>query len=258
VVQALAGASEKGRWGGRLTKRPLPLDDDAIDALDIGDRRELARFWLGRAAGERRVSKSCQVIRDALAGLRAPTELVALAERAIDDELRHAEIWRLGASRYWGEPLDEPEPWPLVVPHIDAPPKLRNTLYVIGQCVFNETTASAFLETCLSQAKGRLATAVLREILSDEIDHGRIGWAFTAWLSSRRRAEVNPWLVPMAHAHLREWRRACREVPATFAAHGVPSRADTEGAVMHALHELIIPGLASLEFSTDGMRQVAF
>lgn len=54
-----------GRWNGRLTSRPLPDSDPTIAALGIEERQELARFWLGRAAGERRVSESCRVIRDA-------------------------------------------------------------------------------------------------------------------------------------------------------------------------------------------------
>lgn len=183
-----------------------------------------------------------------LVSLNAPSELVALAERSIDDELRHAEIWRIGAEHYWGGPLPAPEPWPLVVPHIEAPPDLRHTLYVFGQCVFNETTASAFLETCLALAQGPLAKAVLREVLADEIDHGRLGWAFAARLGPAQRAEVQPWLLPMARAHLREWSRAFREVPASFAAHGVPSREVTETSVRGAVRDLILPGLARLGF----------
>src|SRR4051812_7383231 len=89
-----------GRWGGRLTSKPLPLEDASIEALRDVERRRLADTWILRAAMERRVADSFQIVRDALARRRAPQALADLAERAIDDEYRHAELSRLVASRF--------------------------------------------------------------------------------------------------------------------------------------------------------------
>jgi len=238
------------RWGGALTKRRLPEHDETIALLSDEDRRGLCSFWLSRSSGERRVSDSMAVIRDALGKLGEPAPLVDLAERAIDDELRHAQLWHLGAQRFSPDGQGTPQYWPPFVPHYDAPDEVRYRLFVIAECVFNETTASTFLQTCLRLARGPLAVAVLREILSDEIDHGRIGWAFLARQSRPHRDELQPWLLPMLRAHWNEWTRALHDVPDSYAAHGIPSKADTSEAIVASLRDVIVPGLKDHGFAT--------
>jgi len=243
-----------GRWGGRLTSRPLPLEDAGLTELSAEERAVLSRIWLHRAAMERRVADSFEVIRGALERRRAPDELVALAVRAVDDEHRHTELSRLVASRFAGRELPLPERLVLEVPkHASASPELRDSLFVVGQCVFNETTASAFLETCVGTARGALARAALRELLSDEIDHGRIGWAYLASLDAGTRAEVSRWLLPMAYLNLRLWKQESPADPAyreVYAEHGSPSQATIHEALVEALRALIVPGLRELGLRT--------
>jgi len=248
---------ERGRWGGRLTKRPLPEHDPSIDALSRSDRRELAAVWLHRAAMERRVADAFKVIHDALRRRNAGTPLVELAERAIDDEYRHAELSRVVASRFAGTELAAPKRLLLEPPqHAGASPELRDTLYIVGQCVLNETTASAFLEVCLVHARGAVARSALRELLSDEIDHGRIGWAHLAALPESTRAVVARWLLPMAFLNLRTWREQSPDDPrhqATWSQHGAPPADVTHRALVDALRTLIVPGLKELRLSTDAV-----
>ncbi len=248
----------RGRWGGRLTKRPLPSYDPSLESLSPGDRRAIAAVWLARAAMERRVADAFEVIHGALTRRRAAPALVALAERAIDDEYRHAELSRVVASRFAGAKLVPPERLPLELPrHTGASPELRDTLFVVGQCVLNETTASAFLEACLAHAEGALARTALRELLSDEIDHGRIGWAHLASLPPSKRAEVARWLLPMAFLNLRTWRahspHDARHHEA-WTLHGAPPAEVTDAALVDALRTLIVPGLEELRISTDALR----
>jgi hypothetical protein len=242
-----------GRWGGRLTSRPLPAADAALDALSPPERAALARIWLHRAAMERRVADSFEVIRGALERRRAPDELIALSVRAIDDEYRHTELSRVVASRFAGHELPMPARLALEVPkHASASPELRDTLFVVGQCVFNETTASAFLETCVGAAHGALARSALRELLSDEIDHGRIGWAYLASLDAGTRAEVSRWLLPMAYLNLRTWKEESPADPhqrEAYAHHGVPPAERIHEALVEALHGLIVPGLRELRMN---------
>jgi hypothetical protein len=250
---------EKGRWGGQLTKRPLPSRDPSIEALSADDRHAIARVWLHRAAMERRVADAFEVIRDALLRRNAATPLVALATRAIDDEYRHAELSRVVASRFAGAPLTAPKRLVLEVPkHASASPELRDSLFVVGQCVLNETTASAFLETCLAHARGALARTALRELLSDEIDHGRIGWAYLASISEATRAEVQRWLLPMAFLNLRAWREQSPDDPRhrdTWTLHGVPPADVTHAALLDALRTLIVPGLRDLRMRVDALER---
>jgi hypothetical protein len=245
--------NERGRWGGRLTSRPLPHGDAMIDALTDDERGRLAEVWMGRAATERRVADAFTVIRDALHALGEDGDAVRLAERAIDDEHRHAEICRFVASRFQGTELPPPALLPLVVPRLEgASPELRHTLHVVGQCSLNETTASAFLEACTIGARGPLAQAALRELLSDEIDHARIGWMHLAGVSEEVRAKVGRTLLPMARANLRMWRQSPRPYVAsdTYTAHGAPPPDVIEEALVGSIRDLIVPGFALLGIAT--------
>jgi hypothetical protein len=244
---------EDGRHGGRLTGRPLPEHDPTLDALTAQEREELASHWLARAASERRVADAFEVIRDTLGEAGAPSELVELAHRAIDDEMRHAELARVVASRFAGRPLDAPPRVALVVPaHHGASPELRRALHVVGHCALNETFASAVLEAALAATTGRLASAALRELLADEIDHARIGWGYVAHTDTATRAAIGRWLPRIARENLRAWREADRAYPTEprLVAHGALSRELLEGALLGALRTLILPGLRHVGLPT--------
>jgi hypothetical protein len=246
-----------GRWQGRLTSRPLP-DDESIADLSDDERTRLVDVWLGRAASERRVGDAFVVVRDALIERGAAANLIALASRAIDDEMRHAEIGRQVASRYAGTELNAPSPLPLVVPHhTEASAELRPTLHILGQCAFNETFASAFLEASLARTTAPLARAALRELLADEIDHARIGWAHLAAVGDDVRGQVAPWLVHLAKTNLRMWKTSTRPYPegAVFEAHGAPAEGTVQDALDAALRDLIVPGCRSLGLAIGPMVQ---
>jgi hypothetical protein len=243
-----------GRWGGRLTQRPLPDADPELEALSSRDRERLARIWLYRAATERRVADSFEVITESLRRRGAPASLVSISARAVDDEYRHTELSRVVASRFAGRELDAPARLPLELPrHEGASPALRDTLFVVGQCVLNETTASTFLESCLDHARGAVARTALRELLSDEVEHGRLGWSYLAWLSSAERTAVGPWLLPMAYLNLKLWRDETPDDPdhtPALSEHGAPPARVIHDALTGALTSLIVPGLKELGMRT--------
>ena len=246
-----------GRWGGRLTGRPLPDSDAEIDALDDGQRAELVGVWLGRTASERRVADAFEVVRDALRDLGAGADVVALATRAVDDEYRHEELSRRVASRFAGRELEAPPRLTLLVPeHPGADGELLRTLHVIGHCALNETFASAFLETSLTSAKAPLARAAVQELLSDEIDHARLGWAHLASLEDGTRQKVAPWLLPMVRANLKMWRDTPRPYSTDPAVHrhGAPPAEAVELALRGAISELMIPGFERFGLPTEQIR----
>jgi hypothetical protein len=223
--------------------RPLADDDLTIARLSDGERRAVAEVWAGRAAAERTAAESFAVIGDDLAAVGAPAELIALARRAVDDELRHAELCRRVASAYRGAPLPPPAPLPLRVPvHAGAAPEVRRALHVVGMCCLNETTGSAFLEACLAEAHAPLARAALRALLSDEIDHARIGWGFLSSAASLRPA-IAAWVPSLLEGNRRAWRERLRTGGGALAAHGCPTAARVDAALEGAERDLILPGL---------------
>jgi hypothetical protein len=254
-VTAMYGPA--GRWGGRLTGRPLPEADPDIDALDDAQRAELAEVWLGRTASERRVADAFEVVRDALRDLGAGAEIVAIATRAVDDEYRHEELSRRVASRFAGRELEAPPRLTLVVPeHPGADGELLRTLHVLGHCAMNETFASAFLETSLAFAKAPLARVAVQELLSDEIDHARLGWAHLGTLDDARRRAVAPWLLPMIRANLKMWRDTPRpySTDAVIHRHGAPPADAVEKSLRGAISDLMIPGLERFGLPTEPIR----
>jgi len=246
-----------GRWRGKLTNRPLLDGDATVDALDDAARAELADVWLARSATERRVADSFELIRDALAELGSDSSLIAIAERAIDDEYRHQEICRTIASHFAGRQLEFPAELELSPPrHKGASDELRAKLWVIGQCCMNETIASSFLEASVATASGPMARGALKELLSDEIDHARVGWAFLASLPASDHAAIAPWLPSMMIANLKMWRDAPRGYPMTdeLAAQGAPREEIVEESLLTAIRELILPGLERFELPTVEIR----
>ena len=246
-----------GRWGGRLASRALPEHDPSLDALDDHVRKACVEHWLGRAMAERRASDAFVVITDDLLQLQADPALVDLSRRAIDDELRHAEICRLVAARYAGADVHPPRELPLEVPaHAAAPAALRPTLHVVGQCAVNETTATAFLEACLDRAKGSLVRAALRELLSDDIDHARIGWAYLAAAPATLKRATAPWVVPILQGNLRIWRRPGPPRPSeAMSEHGALAEDEIDAAVIEAMRALIVPGLEQVGVDAEPARR---
>lgn len=242
-----------GRWGGRITSRPLLEGDPTVDVLDDAARQEISDVWLARSATERRVADSFEVIRDALTELGMDRSLIEIADRAVDDEYRHEEICRVIASRFAGQELETPPRLTLVVPkHRGADDRLKLELWVVGQCCMNETIASAFLEAAVATSSAPMARGALKELLSDEIDHARIGWAFLAALPDAERARIGPWLPGMMRANLKMWRDTPRAYPSTdqLASQGAPREEVVERALLTAVRELVIPGLAHFELPT--------
>jgi hypothetical protein len=233
-----------GRWAGAITSRPLPARDDEIEAMPVEVRAHLAGIWLGQAATEARVARSFAVIHESLERLRAADGLIALAHRAIDDEHRHATLCEEVAGRYLGRVCGPHRQLPAQRPrHPSASSDdVRAALFVIGQCALNETFASVYLSCAYRGAKSPLAHAAIRELLEDEVDHSRLGWAFLGQLRPELRAEVSDWLVPLAISNLREWRAIGTSSDERLVRHGVPPTELVLAELTTALDTLLVPG----------------
>ncbi len=249
--------SAEGRWGGAVTSRALPPVDDEIRGMTASARDELARIWLSQAATEARVAKSFALVHASLAALRADAGLVAIAARAIDDEHRHTALCRTMAESYLGAPVVSTPELPFAPPaHATARSHAeRRALWIIGQCAFNETFASAYLSLCHERAEVPFARAAVRELLSDEIDHARVGWAYLSTLDRTQKDALGDWLLPLAVCNLREWRAVRLAEDERLARHGIPAAPEVERALAEALRELIVPGLAHVGFDTRALER---
>lgn len=246
-----------GRWDGRVTHRALPTADDEIALLPQSTRARLASIWHAQAATEARVARSFELVSESLRALGAPSSLVTLADRAVDDEHRHAALCEEAAGRYLGSRAEPHAELPHQHPaHEGAESEaLRRALWVLGQCAFNETFASAYLGAAYRGARFPFARAVLRELLEDEVDHARLGWAYVSILPEPLRCGVERWLVPLTVSNLREWRALDLPRDDTLAAHGVPPRDVALEAIEDAVTGLIVPGFDAMGLDTRALRE---
>jgi hypothetical protein len=224
--------------------------DVGAPGLSDQQRRVVAATCERRAALELEGATAFTRVTQALIDLRADAAIVELAARSIAEEMEHSEVYRSLAIAYAGHDLPRPRPAPIDWPaHAGAPAELRPALDVVGMCAINETMACAFLEACLAGATAPAVREGLRQVLGDEIRHGRIGWAWlaSAGLGTRERAELGRFVLPLLAMQVRGWRAQIATVPApAVPEHGCPSGAAIEAAMVASIEGLVLPGFEHL------------
>lgn len=235
-LPALAAAARRG----------LPEHDPAVDALDDDARAIVARSWADRAERELGAAAGFAAMCRNLFEAGVTHDTLWLAARATCDEMRHSEICRYVASRYAGRDVPRPAARPAVdVRFGDADASLSRVLHAVVSSCMSESIGSAFLRVCVEQARGALVEAALRELLHDEIDHGRIGFALLASLDVATRTHVEnalPVLLRMARTGWFE--RAEVQPNDAPKGHGCLSPKELRALVDDALSQLVLPGFA--------------
>jgi hypothetical protein len=242
--------------------RVTPDTPEGAGDLTEDDRQLVAATCARRAELELRGAAAFTVVTQALIDLRADARIVDLSARAIAEEIRHSDIYLELACAYARASLTRPEVAPIEVPaHEGVAPEVRRLLHVVGMCSINETMACAFLELSLAGATSATVRAGLREVLSDEIRHARIGWAYLAspGVTAGLRREVERWLVPMLCAQLEGWWRQVDTLPAgEVPGHACPSGAAITQATLKSLGDLVLPGFQTVGIDvTDACRYAA-
>lgn len=95
-------------------------------------------------------------------------------------------------------------------------------------------------------ATAPLVRAALRELLADEIDHARIGWAALSTAPASLRRSIAALLPDLIASHLAGWRVAAVESSAALIAHGIPSAQAARQVVSGTMDDLILPAFAAL------------
>ena len=237
-----------------ISRRRLPDPDASIDALSDADRRFAARQWLGRASGELESTRAFAWIADVCHELRDPPEFVELARRAVTDEERHGEICRRVSSAYAGT-----EAVPIVSPpstielKAQNDPELAVTLYIIESCCLSETIGAVTIEHTLGAATTPLAQTALRELLTDEVMHARMGWAYLGApeLGGKHRDAIARWLPELLDSMFEYWRQlGSSPTPTATLTHGCLPLERLEELIFVAFEDLALPGFAHVGIDT--------
>lgn len=211
--------------------------------------RELAaRVWSFRLGSELEAAERFRALAPLLRAAGASEVIVGMAEDAVADELRHAELCRQLVRHFGGAPPPEPQ----IALRWTAPAGLEGReriLYeVVALSCVTETLSTALLGELVARATDPVCRQAMHSILCDEVKHSRLGWALLAEEHSRFvRDCVGPHLPDMLAATLGDelFRSVVAPDPslANLAGLGSLERADRSRVVKEALESVIFPGL---------------
>ena len=173
--------------------RPIDWSQFDKSALDDASRACTGRSWHARMQQEfLAVGAFAELIHELAAEGCDPIVLKVLT-RAASDEVRHADICRRMAEEIQGTEI--PTRWkgvPSIPKHPTATTSTRVLLHMVEMCCLSETFTGVFLTEMLSRMPEGSPRLAVESLLEDEIDHGRVGWAY---LASRAQAKETQGLV---------------------------------------------------------------
>ena len=214
-------------------------------------------MWAFRARSENQAAARFARIAERLDALEAHASVRTLARRSIDDERRHRERCAALAERFGHAPL-APELIESPAPEV-APPKLpiarRITYELVAFCCLTESINAALLTRSFAVATEPDSRAAMREILADEVQHARLGWAYLA--QEHDRAWLREHFTTMLEATVPEELRDPRIQPdpsPALRAHGVFARAELREILIECVDGVITPGLAMMQIDAEPIR----
>ena len=155
---------------------------------------------------------------------------------------------------------------PLRLPHEPArptfpvcSPRVHGALFAALHSAVNETIGVTYLSACFAEAQGRAAHRVVKELLSDEVRHSRIGWAVLAspQLDAQDRASIASFMPALLDVCVATWLADIEtDYPRELTpGHGCINHVGIAQAVKDALHDVILPGLDHVGVDATAARQ---
>ncbi|WP_437282279.1 ferritin-like domain-containing protein [Sorangium sp. So ce375] len=162
-----------------------------VDAGAPAAREAAARVWRSRTCAELEAAARFSRLAEQLAAAGAVDPVIAMARHAAEDERRHAAQCAALVRELGGAPFDPgaaPEA-PAVAPRgLGARERL---LYeVVAMSCITETLSAALLGEMVERATDPRIRDTMQQILRDEVDHARLGWAHLAAERQRGCADV--------------------------------------------------------------------
>ena len=213
--------------------------------------------WKERARQEHLAAGAFMHVAQELAETGCEPIILALAARAAWDEVRHAEICRQMAVRLL-DGVTVPRAYrglPSLPAHDGADGATRTLLHVVEMCCLSETLTAVCFTEMLARATNPGAKSAVAALLEDELDHGRLGWAY---LASRTRSGAVAGLVDALPALLNRTVRPAIETSVgaddpEMEAFGFLGDGGRRAAIGRALNEVILPGFDTLGIETAGV-----
>jgi hypothetical protein len=167
------------RDGGR---RDIPWDAPLDPVLDEAGSKRVGAAWRARMEQEHLAVGAFSRLALDLAEVGCDSVVLALVTRAAADEVRHADVCRRMAARHLGDGAIPGRLRGLAgfATRAGATTQEDVLLHVVEMCCLSETFTGAYFTEMLERTTNPMARAAVESLLQDEIDHGRVGWAYLA------------------------------------------------------------------------------
>ena len=147
-------------------------------------RERAAGVWGYRAHAEAIASgRFVQLARD-LTDVGAPQVVVDLAHRGSEEEDKHISLC-MDLVEALGARIERPPKPDFQLGDNLVDKEKTVLLQMVGTSCINETVSATVLAEMMRRAEEGLVHDTIQEILRDEIDHGRMGWAFLAHFAQK-------------------------------------------------------------------------
>jgi len=206
-----------------------------------------AQVWAFRAGAEREAARRFARMGERLANGGAQAVVVEMARDAAKDELRHAVLCSDLAARFGKAVGPDAGKEPGEVAPSGLTPRERVLYEVVAMSCVTETLSAALLGEMQERAVDPLVQTTVHEILRDEVQHSRLGWAHLAAEHARGCGRVLGDYLPamLAGTVTEELFRASAdsEGDPALAGFGALSRADRAQIFTATMRELVFVGL---------------
>jgi hypothetical protein len=239
------------RLSARVARDGRAIDWAAFDrgALEGAPRTKVGESWRSRMGQEHLAVGAFATLVHELAEDGCAPVVLSMLTRAACDEVRHAEICRRLAEEILGAPVaPRTKGVPSIPKHRDATSTTRALLHVVEMCCLSETLTGVYLTEMLARMPEGGAKTAVESLIEDEIDHGRVGWAYLAERAQRRElgglADALPSMLDRTFGGVLRHAKAHPEKddPAMEAV-GYLGLSAGESVYLRTLREVVLPGL---------------
>jgi len=234
-----AEARVRDDWSDRLAP---------AEGLDDATREALARAWLADGLEEHASIAAFARFAMMMLGLGAPPELVAEAQRASVDEVRHARACFSLARRYGARAAG---PGSLRVDDALGPATLAEVAALAAEegCV-GETLGALIAEAQAAAARDPEVVSRTARIARDETRHAELAWRFVSWAVASGGegvlAAVEAAVTRALAMTLAMDVRPLRVDAASWAAHGRLSCKEARDIATRGAHDVVLPALRAM------------
>ena len=210
----------------------------------------IMRTWAERAQAELGAAQRFRSIGKRLKEYEVPSRISNIANKAAQDEERHAFLCAKIAVK-WGHEtgFEKPKDVPKTITHPwnHLPSQDVFLLDVILMCCITESFNASLLNSMYTQSKQSEESRIIHQILKDEVQHAQLGWAFLQLEAQRRDCSfVSNHLVDMLTIAIRNELFSSSHLlndPSSYV-HGVMPHQDRLPQFQATLKEVICPGFS--------------